>query len=286
MEIAEIIVDTVQAVRLPWQETIVIPTGDVQYGSEGCDADRFKRTIEWGMKNNAYFLGMGEYLDIASPSNRRKIQEAGLYDSTLDVLEEIVQQKSEEFLKLVKGSEGRWLGLLEGHHMYEYRDGTTCDTRIAKALNAPFLGSCAFVRLRFGRNKHSRLTCTIWCHHGQGGGSKVSAPLNKLENLMPYFDADIYLIGHQHKKVGAPVDQLYMTKKRPYDIKHRTKLLACTGGYLKGYWRNSMVGGGHFPRGNYVERAMHTPVALGCPILYVRPVHTEHEDRLDLNISL
>ena len=98
MEIAEIVVDTTQAVRLPWQETIVIPWGDFQYGAQGCATDRIKRTAEWGMKNNAYFLGMGEYLDIASPSNRRKMQEAGLYDSVKEALEDIVRQREEEFL--------------------------------------------------------------------------------------------------------------------------------------------------------------------------------------------
>ena len=103
---------------------------------------------------------------------------------------------------------------------------------------------------------------------------------------MPYFDADIYLMGHQHKKVGTPIDQCYMSKKRPYDIKHRTKAIAGTGGFLKGYLKGSRSAGGFIPRGGYVERAMHTPVALGCPILYIRPVHEEHEDRLDINISL
>lgn len=286
MEIAEIAVETVASATLPWDETILMAMGDFQYGAQGCDIDRIQRDVEWGMKHGAYFLGMGEYLDIASPSNRMKIKTAGFYDSTIDALEEIAQKKGEEFLALVKGSEDRWIGLLEGHHLYEFQDGTTSDTRIAQALRAPFLGTCAFIRLRFARNKHSRVTATIWAHHGAGGGQKAAAPLNKLENLMPYFDADIYLIGHQHKKVGAPIDQLYMTKKRPYDIRHRTKIIAGTGGYLKGYWKGSKVGGGFYPRGGYVERGMRNPVALGCVVLYIRPVHKGNIDSLDINISL
>jgi len=286
MELAEIRVDTVASATLPWQETLIMPIGDVQLGAQGCDEDRLRRDIQWGLKHNAYFIGMGEYLDIMSPSNRAKIRSAGVYDSTIDALEKIVEIKIADFLKLVKGSEGRWLGLLEGHHLFEFQDGTTCDTRIAQALKAPFLGTCAFIRVRFTRGKNSsRVTCMFWIHHGVGGGAKVSAPLNRLENIMPYFNADIYLIGHQHKKVGAPMDQLYMTAKKPYDIKHRTKIIAGTGGYLKGYWKGARMSGVN-PRGSYVERAMLPPVALGCIALYLRPAHGRHDDRLDINVSL
>lgn len=285
MEIREIVVQTVESLTLPWQETIVIPIGDVQLGAQGCATDRLKRDIEWGLNHNAYFLGMGEYLDILSPSNRAKLRSAVLYDTTEDIIEEITQQKVDEFLQLVDGSKGKWLGMLEGHHYYEFRDGSTTDTRIAQALKTVFLGTCAFVRLRFKGRSTSRITCTIWCHHGAGSGVKTSAPLNRLENLMPYFDADVYLIGHQHKKVGAPVDQVYMTKKRPHSLSYRTRILAGTGGYLSGYTQGATQGG-IFPRGGYVERGMRPPVALGCVLLFIRPVHTAREDRLDLNIGL
>ncbi len=285
MEVYEIGVDTTASLTLPYEEVIIMPIGDVQLGEQGCDEKMLKRNIEWGKEHNAYFLGMGEYIDIASPSNRAKIRSANLYDSVEDAMEEIIQQKVNQFLKIVEGTEGRWLGLLEGHHFWEFRDGTTTDTRIAQALKTVFLGTCAYVRLRF-KHGGKRIACTIWCHHGTGGGQKTSAPLNKLENIMPYFDADIYLIGHQHKKVGAPIDQLYMTHKTPYRIKYRTKIIANTGGYLRGYNLGEKQGGG-YPRGGYVERRMLPPVSLGGILLYVRPVIDSSSDsRLDINIGL
>jgi len=289
MEISEIKVETVASLTLPWQEIRVMPIGDIQLGAQGCQTDKLQRDVEWGLNQNAYFLGMGEYLDILSPSNRAKIRAANLYDTAEDIIEEITEQKIEQFQKLVNGSEGRWLGMLEGHHLYEFRDGSTTDTRIARALKTNFLGTCAFVRLKLERQENTKgkrpvLTCTIWCHHGVGSGIKTSAPLNKLENIMPYFDADIYLIAHQHKKVSTPIDQLYMTRKKPYDIGYRTKILACTGGYLLGYYKGAKQGG-LYPRGGYVERGMRPPVALGCIVLYIRPVHSQ-VDRLDLNVSL
>lgn len=286
METLETRVDTVASLTLPWEETIIMPIGDVQLGAEGCDTEKLKRDIDWGMSHNAYFLGMGEYLDIMSPSNRQKVKSIALYDSAEDLIEEATRDKIGDFLKIVRGTEKRWIGILEGHHYYEFRDGHTTDTIIAQWLEAPFLGTCAFIRLRFATSDGlSRVTCTIWCHHGAGGGQKSSAPLNKLENIMPYFDADVYLMGHQHKKVGAPIDQVYMTRKRPHKIQYRTKIIACTGGYLIGYMQG-VSQGRKYPRGGYVERRMLSPVSLGCILLYIRPVKTNDVYRLDMNIGL
>lgn len=290
MELIQAKVETVASASLPWDEAKIMPLGDVQLGAEGCDEDRFKRHVEWGMKQDAYFLGMGDYVDVASPSNRLKIKQAALYDSVNEALEEQAQVAIERFLKLVKGTEGRWLGLLSGHHYWEFQDGSTSDTRLAQAMKSAHLGSCAFVRLQFAGRSSSKggLTCTIWCHHGQGGGIKQGAPLNKLENLIGAFDADIYLMAHMHKKVGGMIDQLYMTRQAPFKLRHRTKLIAGTGGFLRGYLQGSKQG--KVASGNYVEKAMMGPVALGGILIKVRPVRdqTDGNDdaRLDIGVEL
>lgn len=288
----ELVVQDVASVRaeLPWAETLLVPLGDIQLGAGGkeageCDTDLLKRTIAWGMEHNAYFLGMGDYVDVASPSNRKALQSARLYDSVLSTLEEAAEEHLQQFLGLVSGTEGRWLGLLEGHHYYSFQDGTTSDTRIASALKTSFLGTCAFVRLRFPRpSGHGFLPLTIWCHHGQGGGIKVSAPLNKLENLVHSFDADIYLIGHQHKVVAAPIQQIYMTRSAKPELRHHVRYMACTGSYLRGYQESSRQGA--TPRGNYVERAMLAPVALGSVAFHLQPVHRDHEDVVQVKVTL
>lgn len=286
MELIDIKVDTVKSLTLPWDEVIVMPIGDVQLGAQGCDKERLRRDMAWGMKHNAYFLGMGEYLDMASPSNRQKLKSAALYDTAEDMIEKVVRQDVAEFLNIVKGSEGRWLGMLEGHHLYEFRDGSTTDTLIAEALGTTFLGTSAFVRLHFKRQGSSgSVTCTIWCHHGVGAGMKMSAPLNKIENIIPYFDADIYLMGHQHKKVAATADRIYMTRGANPKVGYKTIVLANTGGYLEGY-RQGATQGGVFPRGGYVERGMRPPVSLGSILLFIRPVRTEESERLDLNVGI
>ena len=228
-----------------------------------------------------------------SPSNREAWRSTRLYDSVRTAMEEKATELENEFLKLVAGTEGRWLGILHGHHYFEHEDGSTSDTRIARALRAPYLGSCAFISLNFngrvGGNTHRSQRCVIWCHHGTGSGMTPHAPLTKLTNVMQYFEADIYLIGHQTKRPVVPVPRIYMSDHTPPKLIARKKILAGTGGFTKGYEAGSVNGGGR-PEGSYVEQGLMSPVSLGSVLLKVRPVFGDRSgstvDRLDINCEV
>ena len=290
MEINSIEVKTAKSLYLPYQEAIIMPIGDVQYSggdkNDPCDVDRFQRHIDWGMKRGAYFLGMGDYLDTISPSQRVALKKLELYDSTEDMIEEILGQRLEKFQSLVKGTEGRWLGLLEGHHYADFPDGTTTDTRLCQFLKAPFLGDCAMLRLGFKDTATvQRASCTIWAHHGVGGGKLLSAPLNTLEHVVKAFSADIYLIGHQHKKVAGPLDRIFVQwEADPPRVQHRRIIMACTGGFLRGYMQGHQRAGR--AQGTYVEQAMMNPTSLGGVVIYVRPRASKGKYHLDLSIEL
>lgn len=278
------VVEKVISVPMGFETITLCPIGDVQLNPVDPPNHRLRSHIEWALTQpNPYFIGMGDYVDVASPSNRSRIQAANLYDSVQDVLEDGAQRGVEKFRELVRGTEGRWLGLLHGHHFYEFRDGSTTDTRLCNLLGTTFLGSCAFVRLAFKEGKHA-VSCTIWAHHGAGSGMKASAPLNRLENIVHYFDADVFLMGHMSKKVGAPLDQLYLSKMHPLKLEHRTKIIAGTGGFSQGYKQNSKYG--LHTRGSYVEQGMMTPAALGGVVIRITPTHSSNGDRLDLHLSL
>jgi len=289
MELLDIEVTGRKALTLPWQEVQILPLGDVQLGSEGVAKKKLRNYIEWALdQKNVYFIGMGDYIDILSPSNRRAWQSAQLYESVRKGLEDKAQEYVSDFLELVKGSEGRWLGLVEGHHFFEFEDGTTSDTRIAQGLKTAFLGTCAFVRLRFKGDGHAgQLACTMWVHHGAGGGLTPHSPLARLLHVMHYFDADIYLIGHQTKKPAVKVPYLYMSSKPPYQLIAKHKILAGTGGFSEGYMQGSQSVSGR-PQGGYVEQRMLSPVALGAVLLKIRPVYGDETrgDRLDINVEI
>ena len=271
---------------MPNESVTLMPIGDAQVGVEAADLKRLKSHVEWGFhKKHALFLGMGDYVDMASPSNRRTLKAAGLYDTVTEALQAKAQEDIKTFLQHTMYTKGAWLGLLQGHHYMDMADGTTSDMKIAEALRAPFLGDAAIVRIIFDKHKDVDglpLKADIWCHHGRGGGVGAAAPISLLEKTARGFDADIYLMGHQHKKVATPIDEMFWS--RDGRMLHRTKLLACTGSFLKGYLANSMSEGR--AGGTYVEKGMMTPVSLGGIVIELGVVKEEYGDRLDINVSL
>lgn len=270
MELASKTLDVKQG-----QEIVVLPIGDIQYAGEGSSTvlGHLKRDIEWGVKNGAYFVGMGDYTDFASPSNRQRLQSAALYDTANDVIELSAANITKElFTRALKPSANRWLGMLEGHHFFQYSSGITTDMELCDLLKTRHLGTSAYVRLEFhdvgstrtrSRNNGRWGNVTLWAHHGAGSGQRAGSPLNKLDQLPVYFDADIYLMGHQTKRPVSPIQRIEPVWKGntgPF-LKHRTIYIAGTGGYSRAYMAGNRHG--RIPRGDYAEQKMLNPASLG-----------------------
>lgn len=272
--------------NIPWRKGdhgpyVVIPIGDIQWTGKKTNIalEHLKRTVERGVQMKAFFIGMGDYIDFASPSNRQKLRAAALHDTAEEVIDdkatELIHQLYEEVLQPTKG---RWLGLLAGHHFAELKHGDTTDMRLCQLLDAPFLGDSAFIRLLFcipgGQGRH-RLPVTFWAHHGHGGGQKVYAPLMKLENqVLPYWEgADVFLLGHTTKIATEPINRMSPCwnpgRRAIPELSHRKVLLVGTGGFCKAYVERAMQG--RIPRGGYAEKQMLGPAVIGAPLIRIIP---------------
>lgn len=274
----ELVSKTIPVGSRQQDEILLMPVGDIQWAGDDSEIalGMLKRHIQWGVDKGAYFVGMGDYIDTFSPSNRERLANANLYDTGKKAIDKMARNLVEEIYEsALKPSKGRWLGLLEGHHFHEYQDGGTTDQHLADLLGAPALGSSAYIRLVFSRaaaTKASRDAILIWAHHGVGGGSSISAPINKLAPMIQGFKADIYIMGHFTSKDGKPIDYvepLYPRGGGAPRLIYRTKLLACTGGFMKSYRAGSRYG--DKPRGNYAEQKMLRPASLGGVLIKIRP---------------
>lgn len=258
---------------LPWEEQLIIPIGDIQLqpNRDAVDLKRLKETIQFGVDHNAWFIGMGDYADLESPSNRKMLESTGFYDSVRDALDLKAEEIEEELQDLLKPTVGRWLGLLEGHHYHVHQDGTTTDTRLAQFLKAPYLGTCAYINLTFqSAARHVNPQVNIWLHHGRAGGKLLSTPINQLEHVIKGFDADIYLIGHHHKSVAARHSRVYpVFGPKMGTLDHRDSYLICCGSYLKGFVESHKRNGR--PGGMYAEAGMMNPLSLGGVKIWLRP---------------
>jgi len=264
---------------MPWKPQVIMPVGDIQWFGDKNEValEKLRAHIAWGVERDAWFIGMGDYVDAFSPSNRQRLRAAGLYDNAERIIDDAARRLVDDIYDVLKPSKGRWLGMLAGHHFAELRNGTTSDQLLCEKLASPFLGDCAYVRLRFqkaegGSNRIG--TVTIWAHHGQGSGQSITAPVQKLEKLPASWDADLFLMGHHSKVVAAPLDRCYAAwphadgKSSPA-LYYRTVLLVGTGSFMKGYVEGRKEG--EVPRGTYVEKGMMRPVSLGAPVITVTP---------------
>lgn len=288
MELYEAQVTTQPSLTLPWEEILLLPIGDIQLGARGVDLPKLRRHIQWGVDHGAYFTGLGDYIDIASPSGRSKMRKAEFYDSVEAGLDQHVLNLLDQLKRALEPSQGRWLCLSKGHHWWPFTRnapdelrGRDTDEMLGEFLGCPVTGDMgvAITQIQFRHLEQRRaLDCQVWQWHGEGSGQTMAAPLNKLEKAMSRWQTpDIFLMGHYSRKCGYPVDcPVPYFGKRPR-VRDRRRILACTGGFMRGY----EVG-----HGSYVEQAGMTPTNVGGVAVYVRPVHTRTENRLDLNISV
>lgn len=251
-----------------------MPIGDIQYtGRKGTTAlDTLHRHIDACLAAKGWFIGLGDYIDFASPSNRQRLKGAALYDTADQVISDKAADLTQELFDVaLRPTVGRWLGLLEGHHWSPLTTGETTDQMLCRLLQTTFLGTSAIVRLVF-QCREMRGNLTLWAHHGSGGGMKCAAMLNKLENIAPYWGGvDVFLVAHATKLATAPINRVtprWAGRGRPELIHRKIYFVAC-GGFAKAYTGGDTVGA--TPRGGYAEQRMLNPAVLGAPTIRIVP---------------
>jgi len=253
---------------------VIAPVGDIQYGSQGCAEHMLRAHIDKCVEGGYHLLGMGDYLDAMSPSNRRRMVAANTenYESVRDLIDDAFNNKVLDLVRgPLKGTEGKWLGMVEGDHGWTLEDGQPCDALIAAKLKAPFLGSSAIVSLH---QKGVDRPLRIFVTHGRGSSVSATGKTLHIERLMNAFDVQIVLLGHSHLLYHFITDKIRTveTKTGPRLFAER-RLGAITGSFLKGYEEHTSSGG--WPAGSYVEKAAMRPVPLGAILIHAEPYREE-----------
>jgi len=269
-----------------------MPLGDIQAGAAGCDLNRLRKHIRWGLEtfgDNLYWVGMGDIFDVASPSSRKALYrlKGEAYDSVNMMVDRAMDNEIEKMKRILEPTRGRWLGLIRGHHDYEFAT-TTADAKLAEWLGCPLLGHCALIHLIL-KDEVGRRTAVakLWLHHGVGAGTTLEAGIRKIRNnVVPFWFANAYLVGHYHQKSTTPVPWIntLLVKDKPEWIS-QSRYIISTGSFLKGYQKDSVDGMG-LPAGDYVERAMLPPNVLGAPIVFIRPKRVHNRTVIDVNVSV
>ena len=236
------------------------------------DIDRLAKHIKWALEQNAIFVGMGDFSDFLSPSNKLRLRQAGLYDTAEEVIDNAAITIEKELMEVLRPTIGRWMGFIEGHHTYTSLDGTTTGQRFARFLQAPYLGDSAILRITFreAAPSHESVSLKMFVHHGHGGATTYGGILNRLERFAARFpDVQLIMTGHHHQVIVQPMDSLDVTSKGEPYLFHKTRMLVCTGSFMKGWMQGHKIGGR--PQGLYPEQKMMPPTALGAPLIIASP---------------
>ena len=245
----------------------LIPVGDVHHDAPLFARDKWDEFLSWAKsKKRCYFIGMGDYGDMASGSERKVLYDSKLHESTRETIEQLQIRNTTKMGNELLFSINRWIGMLEGNHYGSFHNGTTTSQLLCGMLGAKYLGYTAFIRLVFKDTKGNRTaSIDIWAHHGQGGGGRlVGGSVNSVQNMADNAEADLYLSGHDHKKWVAMKNRLVLTDggSGKLNLRHKKIMLCRTGSFLKGYEAG---------KESYVARAGMSPTDLGVVKIELTP---------------
>lgn len=272
------------AIVAPWKPMDIWFLGDFQWAGKKAESTalgQLQQTIADALEaeksgREVRFIGMGDYIDFASPSNRARLKSANLYDTATDIIDDKALDLTQEIYDLaLKPTKGKWLGLVEGHHFHELKDGTTTDMRLCEMLNAPFIGTTGLLKvgltLDSQRLRHKpSISVVIWFAHGTGNGQTGYYPLTRLEKkAMEWEQVDVFVMGHTTKSAHEFQNKVYPRWSPAQDLSHRKVILIGSGGYSKTYVIGAMQG--RIPRGGYAEQRMLNASCIGSPVLHIRP---------------
>jgi len=251
----------------------LIPFGDVHRSSPMCHVEKWEEFLAWAKnKPRCFFLGMGDYDDLVSASERSILLDKKLHESTHDTLEDLYRSHTDKLAKELSFMKGRCLGLIEGNHYGVFQNGTTTTQRLCEKLDTKYLGVSCFIRIIL-TNAGSRrcVTVDLWGHHGKGAARLVGGSLNRVSQMEEAAEADIYAMGHDHKKSVATKTRLKLSGVGPdrFRLSHRKILLCRTGSFLKGYEPGEA---------SYVADSAMNPTDLGVVKIELTPRRERHKD--------
>jgi len=248
-------------VELPDYRTPIYiqPFGDVLRHAPHCAVEKWKAFLEWAKgehTEHTYYLGAGDYDDLASTSERAILNDSRIHESTRHSIDSWALGKCNDLCGELDFMRGNLLGLIEGNHHWEFEDGETSTQKMCGNLGCEWLGNLAYIRLHCSvkgvRNAHTHVDIVI--AHGKAGGKLVGTRINQVADLRAIFPlADIYLMGHDHHKGGLPTSVLFMPQNGG-TIKQKRQWMGRTGSFLRGYIENNQ---------SYVVKRLYSPTDIG-----------------------
>lgn len=174
------------------------PLSDLHYGDPACDVPAFERFAEYILAApNRYLLSIGDNIN-----NATKSSVSNVYNETCPP-----REQKKWLIKRLEPLKERILVMMDGNHEYRNTkdvDGSiTYDIADKLGIASVYKDNEAVIKVTFGKKDNGKRNCyTVYCTHGNGGGKRPGGAVNNLELLGLSVDADIFVIGHSHKRMA------------------------------------------------------------------------------------
>lgn len=216
---------------------------------------------------NGLGILLGDSLDSARTHYRDHIRAYRADSNSQLALDDHVRRDVADLARVLEPVKKQLLGAILGNHFWEFSDGTNSEQYLCQILGIPYLGPLGVIRLEFLDRGTVRDRLTLFAHHhgGTQGGRTTGGDVAALERSEMSFDADVYVMGHTHRRFGFKLPQLGVSARGLPRIVERTKVFIRAGAFLKGFGEDSpSTTRPHVP--SYAESKALRPTDLG----YVR----------------
>lgn len=245
------------------------PLGDVHVGASACDERTFRRDVaRIEADPNAYWVGMGDYLDAITRHDPRFDTDELASWITVRDLRDLVTAQRDRFLDLTRPIWPRCLALVAGNHEgsilrhYErdvFREvvgaiqPATADPSVPLALEYE-----GYLRLRFARavaNGAPFVKLDSYLHHGYGGGKLMGGKALTLGREAGWHDVDLLIMGHTHAPIAFPQWRRWIDRRGTIRTRRLTAVVSGTYSIDPPYARR----GGYGPGGDCCPRVIVSP---------------------------
>lgn len=212
--------------------------GDLHIASRAFEERRFKELIEEIKENEkAYWIGMGDVGECIIMGKDRRFDQRALRDRYKNKLHILPQLEAEELKKYLAPIAPKCLCFLVGNHEDSLRRQFSYDLtwELCNSLNLPYGSHEAYIRLMFRTRGMAKLKLDIFCAHGYGNARKWGGRMNKIADLTAGFEADIYLMAHQHSSSGFRQVRLALPHRGKLRLVEKEKLGVLVPSFYKTY---------------------------------------------------
>jgi len=194
-------------------------------------------------KENAYTLLMGDTFDLARTHYRSHIRSYRDDENSQEALDGFARREIEELAKILEPVKHKIWGVMRGNHFWEFQDGTNSEQYLCQLLGLKYLGVIAGIRISCtvyapdkGNPVIRNLVLIAHHHGGSSGGRTIGGSANPLLRLEAAWDADLHLLGHDHRRMAWKEPVLALSSRGSnVRVLSRDKVFARCGSFVKGF---------------------------------------------------